>query len=70
MCVTYRERKAKLAGRGDTTRSPLGRLQRPPFYQNFYRDFYEPRDGYFYPATGPGFGDELDQSKVLRQTER
>jgi L-rhamnonate dehydratase len=37
--------------------------------QYFYRDFYEPKDGYFYPPTGPGFGYELSQSKILRQTE-
>ena len=37
--------------------------------QYFYRDFYEPRDGYFHPPDGPGFGYDLDPDKIVRRTE-
>ena len=37
--------------------------------QHFYADFYEPRDGYFYPPTGSGFGYELDERAILRRVE-
>jgi L-alanine-DL-glutamate epimerase-like enolase superfamily enzyme len=37
--------------------------------QYFYQDFYEPRDGYFEPPDGPGFGYELDPDKIMRRTE-
>ncbi len=37
--------------------------------QYFYRDFYEPRDGYFHAPSGPGFGYELDDDKVLGRIE-
>jgi len=37
--------------------------------QYFYRDFYEPRDGYFHPPGGPGFGYALDPDKIVRRTE-
>ena len=37
--------------------------------QWFYRDFYEPRDGFFEPPKGPGFGYELDESKIERRVE-
>ena len=37
--------------------------------QWFYRDVYEPRDGYFEPPTGPGFGYELDEAKIERRVE-
>ncbi len=32
--------------------------------QHFYRDFYAPRDGYFYPPDGPGFGYALDEARI------
>jgi len=37
--------------------------------QFFYTEFYEPREGYFQPPSGPGFGYELDPNKVVRRTE-
>jgi L-rhamnonate dehydratase len=37
--------------------------------QFFYRDFYQPVDGYFHLPPGPGFGYELDMDKVVRRTE-
>jgi L-rhamnonate dehydratase len=37
--------------------------------QFFYKDFYQPVDGYFHLPPGPGFGYELDTAKVVRQTE-
>jgi len=37
--------------------------------QFFYQDFYEPRGGYFYPPSGPGFGYALDESKIVRRME-
>lgn len=37
--------------------------------QFFYRDFYEPRNGYFELPGGPGFGYELDPEKIVRCTE-
>lgn len=37
--------------------------------QYFFTDFYEPKDGYFYPPTGPGFGYVLDTSKIVRRAD-
>jgi L-alanine-DL-glutamate epimerase-like enolase superfamily enzyme len=37
--------------------------------QYWYRDFYAPKDGYFEPPAGPGFGYELDEAKILRRVE-
>ena len=37
--------------------------------QYFYRDYYEPVDGYFYPPRGPGLGWELDLDKQLMRIE-
>jgi hypothetical protein len=37
--------------------------------QFFYRDFYEPVDGYFELPTGPGFGCEIDAAKIVRRRE-
>jgi L-alanine-DL-glutamate epimerase-like enolase superfamily enzyme len=37
--------------------------------QFFYRDFYEPVNGYFELPTGPGFGYEIDPAKVVRRIE-
>ena len=37
--------------------------------QFFYKDFYQPVDGYFHLPAGPGFGYELDMDKVVRKTE-
>jgi hypothetical protein len=37
--------------------------------QYFYRDWYEPTDGYYAPAAGPGFGYELDEGKIKRRAE-
>ena len=37
--------------------------------QYFYKDFYQPVDGYFHLPPGPGFGYELDMDKVIRRTE-
>jgi L-rhamnonate dehydratase len=37
--------------------------------QWFFKDFYQPRDGYFDPPTGPGFGYELDEAKIERREE-
>jgi L-alanine-DL-glutamate epimerase-like enolase superfamily enzyme len=37
--------------------------------QHFYRDFYEPKNGYFELPTGPGFGYELDDEKIRSRIE-
>lgn len=37
--------------------------------QYFYRDFYEPVDGYFMVPDGPGFGYEIDPDKIVSQKE-
>ena len=37
--------------------------------QYFYRDWYEPKDGYYEPPAGPGFGYELDESKITHCVE-
>ncbi|HZO31741.1 MAG TPA: hypothetical protein VFH48_37750 [Chloroflexota bacterium] len=37
--------------------------------QYFYRDGYAPKDGYFQPPVGPGFGYELDERKVKHRVE-
>jgi L-alanine-DL-glutamate epimerase-like enolase superfamily enzyme len=37
--------------------------------QYFYKDYYQPVDGYFELPPGPGFGYELDLSKAVRRTE-
>jgi len=38
-------------------------------FQFFYRDFYEPVNGYFELPTGSGFGYEIDPDKVIGRTE-
>jgi L-alanine-DL-glutamate epimerase-like enolase superfamily enzyme len=37
--------------------------------QFFYRDWYEPKNGYYELSAGPGFGYELDESKIRSRTE-
>jgi L-alanine-DL-glutamate epimerase-like enolase superfamily enzyme len=37
--------------------------------QIFYRDWYEPKDGYYQPPAGSGFGYELDEDKIKRRIE-
>jgi L-rhamnonate dehydratase len=37
--------------------------------QYFYRDFYEPREGYFGLPAGPGLGLELDSARIVRSVE-
>ncbi len=37
--------------------------------QYFYKDFYEPVNGYFEPPAGPGFGYELDPGKIVKRTD-
>jgi L-alanine-DL-glutamate epimerase-like enolase superfamily enzyme len=37
--------------------------------QYFYKDFYQPVDGYFCLPPGPGFGYELDYGKVVERVE-
>ena len=37
--------------------------------QYFFKDFYQPEDGYFQPPAGPGFGYEIDSDKVEEITE-
>ena len=37
--------------------------------QWFYRDWYAPKDGYFEPPAGPGFGYELDEAKIKSRAE-
>lgn len=37
--------------------------------QYFYQDWYAPQNGYFDPPTGPGFGYELDEKKIISRTE-
>jgi L-alanine-DL-glutamate epimerase-like enolase superfamily enzyme len=37
--------------------------------QYFYKDFYQPVDGYFELPPGPGFGYELDLSKAVKRIE-
>jgi len=37
--------------------------------QHFYREFYEPVDGYFRIPDGPGFGYEIDPTKVAQRRE-
>jgi L-alanine-DL-glutamate epimerase-like enolase superfamily enzyme len=37
--------------------------------QYFYRDFYQPIDGYYRLPKGPGFGYELDESKIVHRSE-
>ena len=38
-------------------------------FQFFFKDFYEPLNGYFELPTGSGFGYELDSTKVIHKTE-
>jgi L-alanine-DL-glutamate epimerase-like enolase superfamily enzyme len=38
-------------------------------FQYFYKDFYEPVDGYFQLPKGPGFGYEIDWKKVVNKEE-
>ena len=40
-----------------------------PNSQHFYKTYYEPVDGFFPVPTGPGFGVELDEEKILNRTE-
>ena len=37
--------------------------------QHFYRDWYAPKDGYYQPPSGPGFGYELDERKIKSRAE-
>lgn len=37
--------------------------------QYFYRDWYAPKNGYFEPPAGPGFGYELDEHKITSRAE-
>jgi L-rhamnonate dehydratase len=37
--------------------------------QYFWKDFYQPVNGYFELPTGPGFGYELDPKKIVKRTE-
>ena len=37
--------------------------------QYFYKDFYEPVDGYFELPQGPGFGYEIDPDKIVQRTD-
>ena len=37
--------------------------------QYFYKEFYEPIDGYFPLPHGPGFGYEIDSEKVAERSE-
>jgi L-alanine-DL-glutamate epimerase-like enolase superfamily enzyme len=37
--------------------------------QYFFRDVYQPVDGFFLPPNGPGFGYELDPAKLERRQE-
>lgn len=37
--------------------------------QHFYRDFYQPVNGYYELPSGPGFGFDLDESKILSRLE-
>jgi L-alanine-DL-glutamate epimerase-like enolase superfamily enzyme len=37
--------------------------------QYFYHDWYEPKDGYYEPPAGPGFGYELDEAKIKCRIE-
>jgi L-alanine-DL-glutamate epimerase-like enolase superfamily enzyme len=37
--------------------------------QIIYRDWYAPKDGYFEPTAGPGFGYELEESKIKNRSE-
>jgi L-alanine-DL-glutamate epimerase-like enolase superfamily enzyme len=37
--------------------------------QFFYRDFYQPVNGYYELPAGPGFGYELDPDKIVQRTE-
>ncbi len=38
-------------------------------FQYFFKDFYEPVNGYFELPTGSGFGYEIDPDKVISRTE-
>jgi L-alanine-DL-glutamate epimerase-like enolase superfamily enzyme len=37
--------------------------------QYFYRDWYAPKDGYFEPPSGPGFGYDLDEARIRSRVE-
>ena len=37
--------------------------------QHFFKDFYQPIDGWFQPPAGPGFGYEIEPDKVEEKTE-
>ena len=37
--------------------------------QYFYRDWYELKDSYYLPPVSPGFGYELDESKITSHDE-
>ena len=38
-------------------------------FQHFFKDFYEPVNGYFEPPAGTGFGYAIDPDKVISRTE-
>lgn len=50
---------------------PLGEwgVRINPNSQHFYKEFYEPVDGYYQLPKGPGFGNEFDPHKVVTRTE-
>ena len=37
--------------------------------QYFYRDWYAPKDGYYEPPAGPGFGYELDEGRITSHAD-
>jgi L-rhamnonate dehydratase len=37
--------------------------------QHFFKDFYQPSEGFFHPPAGPGFGYEIDPSKVVERID-
>lgn len=37
--------------------------------QHFFKDFYQPVDGWFTPPSGPGFGYEIDEAKVASRKD-
>jgi hypothetical protein len=37
--------------------------------QYFYQDWYAPKDGYYEPPAGPGFGYTLDDGKIKSRAE-
>ena len=55
--------------RSGPARSASGARKINANVQYFYRDWYEPKDGYFEPPAGPGFGYELDEGKIRSRVE-